>query len=915
MRESTLTTQEIESICNIISPKAIRAYFTKNPNGFSKIQSGFRPNALSDEKIVSCVTKNIDHPFISSFIKRRMDSCLQQLEKVQSKLQQEGDTPEESLLRALPESDFCEDVDLFFKICNEDYSPEYAALVKAALAIQANVKQDTTELQGEREYSATDTAEDELSAALNQLRIELESEKVSHGAARNSLAESTAAMDVLRQELDEASAQIALLEQKNQLIQAELNQFNQISKYADIESEETYNDAYPYTSICQVYLNYEEEPRLFRLADIKNGKITLFRKNEDETPFWGNRDRLFWANGPKEKGAIGVWQWNAEPNKSNPDTDYVTTLHNEAAQVIEVLELAECHTYEDLSRALTTTSFPAALGRKMLFVCQNTDRQVIGLLCSERDFDVIAGSMKLKSTVYTLPMFEILSADILTLAGKQIYGFTSLGMPQGLFEIKKPLAVVKETIIQRATSSALRQQGLSKKEAQNCQVFLRTLPCETIYQEIADAYSCSESKAQEYVAAFIAQADTYITADDIDLKTLAAALKRDAELVEKCKNLLTSEWEAERSKELQGAQKQLEEVECAVAVRRAEIVALENDYSSLQVKKVALQAEMEAQTELACAVEAKVEKRIAAARKNAADFICEMAFSSSGHMAESPVPASASTSDMLLDERSINCVPGEDISDIDSFIDELTENLKCIGYSETVAVSIAETIAFCMESGMPVVCGTNAHKIADCVAAMFDGSGAFSVMLSINQPNCTDICAAIQQKAANKKCVVVIGGAFDGLSLHAFNEIILRFEAWENAILIFSLNSVDAIMVPGQAWNLAMFVDGDFGLDNIETKQIVAHHTALVPGTRCTAGDIAEKRKQLKPLTSVVSHIALLNYAKYMAITNSSLKDDTQILLQITLHALSSARKELLLEKLSSMGINIEENKELTRYL
>lgn len=82
-----------------------------------------------------------------------------------------------------------------------------------------------------------------------------------------------------------------------------------------------------------------------------------------------------------------------------------------------------------------------------------------------------------------------------------------MGTPQSIYQIKSPMEVVKNIVIKRATRTRLRQSGLSVKETQHCQTFLRELPEETIYQEIMDAYGCTETEGREYLSAFIEQAD------------------------------------------------------------------------------------------------------------------------------------------------------------------------------------------------------------------------------------------------------------------------------------------------------------------------------------------------------------------------------------------------------------------------
>ncbi|MDR1706369.1 MAG: hypothetical protein LBR46_00020 [Prevotella sp.] len=893
-----LTEEEIVYVSRLVTPKEIRTYFQKHPKEFAKIRPGFRANSLSDDDTIALVCKNSNSPFVASFLKKWIDKWLLQIQESRNELDQKGASPQESLLLAISTSIFSDNIDLFFKISDEEYLVEYIALVKAALLLL-------------KDKSVVKESDNGVAVALEKL----EASELS--AVKEKNAELLALIEQLRQDLDAEVAQNIALAEKVQVMQAELDHFYELTKYTDTEAEDTYSNEYEYASICEVFLDYYSgQIWLSRLADIKDGKITRFTKNEVAPHYFKNRDRLFWKNGPREEGYIGIWQWNAAPNKSDPSTDYVTTAYADNAKIIEIIELSECRKYEDIAQALKSKIFSVTLGRKCLFVCRDNAGQIIGLLCNERDFDINNGNAKLKSTVYTLPRFEISSTDILTVAGKKIYGFTSLGMPQGVFQIRNPLDVVKDVIILRATSAVLRQQGLSKKEAQHCQSFLKNLPLQTIFQEIADAYACTEAEAQEYVLAFIEQADSYLAENDLDIGTLAVALDHNKELVNKCKDLLTATWESENAERLHYAQQQLDEIESAVTVQRMEVETLESSYRILQDKKAEVQAAIDEKIALVNDVERKIAERIAAARKNASDFICEMAFSTPAFATEEYSMPINSSLRMVLTTRRIDGIQGEEITDVDTFVDELADNLSAVGYNDIIATYMAQMITFCIENRLPIVCGTNALKIADCVAAMFGNLGAYTTSQSISQPDCSGICAAIQNESVDKKCVVVVNGVFDGLSLNGFNEITLQSEIWRNnVVLIFPLNGVTVNMIPSYVWGQTMFIDGDTGLDYMGTENISIHTTTVEFGIRCTSEETTSKRKQLKNLSSIISNTAMLNYAKFMAETDSTLKDNTQILTQITLHALSTGKKELLLRELSSIGIDLEANKEISRYL
>ncbi len=715
---SELTSDEVASICYLISAKEIRMYFQKNPKEFAKIRPGFRAASLSDDDAIALMCKNAARPFVASFLETRVRVWLQEIQDYRSDLEQSGASAEESILKAIPKSLFSKNVDLFFKVSGEKYPNEYVKMTKTAISllspsetsrVQENGTSNTAEYNEEPEVISVNVKNAELSELLSELQDKIKSEQSEHNVTKTAFAKLKEAKDVLQVNLDEVMSRERLITEKTTLMQAELEHFHQLSKYADTELAAIYNHEYEYTSICRVFYNSTGKLLLFRLADIINGEILKFVKNEDEPPYYGNRDRLFWSDGPKDDGYIGVWQWNAEPNKSDPDTDYITTTHNDNIKIIEIIELPHCHSYNEIGQYLLSNSFSSVLGSKILFVCQNANEQLIGLLCNEKDYDVNNGEASIRHNVYTLPQFEIATNDVLTIAGKKIYRFTSLGMPNGMFKTKSPLSVVKETILARATSAVLRRQGLSKKEVQHCQSFLKGLPLQTVHQEIAEAYSCTEETAQEYVQTFLEQSESYLTESDLDIETLAVALKRNKELVGRCKELLALEWEQENADKLRHAEKQLESIDNTVAAKNTEISNLETAYYDLRTQKEELQAEINKQIALADGIKNEIHSRITSSGEELSKFLAQYSM-------------------FLPTVQGIGAKDFDYGSVIDSEPDELTENalfdclkdnLEVAGVKErSKSAALSAFLLAAYSLGIPlVIAGFGAELIVDALSA------------------------------------------------------------------------------------------------------------------------------------------------------------------------------------------------------
>lgn len=929
---SDLSEEEINYICQQITPNRIRAYFKRYPKEFNKIFPGFRVTHLSDDNTIMLVRKNITKDFVTSFIRKQLGIWSQEIEEYRKELEEKGESPQRAMLKTIPQSVFVGNVRLFFKVTGEyeQYSEEYIALVESVLQLlnaKESEEKNTTEIL---EYRAEESAEhseikvlkekeNELSDEITRLRQVLEMEKATHSEAEKAMVDLSERNYVLESKLKSMKEQFETAEGKVAELQTELEKFRRLSKYADEETKEERSEEYQYTSICQIFSDYNGK-RCRRLADIESRKVRLFIKDEEEPPYFSNRDKLPLFDGPNTEGFIGVWDWSAVPNNKDQYRDYVRMQYNSSMKYIEVVELVECHSCEEISECLVGNTFPGITGGKVLFVCRTAENQMSGLLCGMRELEFYDGRVRMKKDVYILPQYTIDTGDILELAGKKIYRYLNMGIPQNIFQVKSPLKVVKDIVIKRATSAVFRQRDLNRKEAQRCQAFLKDLPEKTIYQEIVDAYGCTEKEAEDYIITFIKQADSYLTERDIDVETLGAALERNEGLVLKCKELLSETWKTENAEQLRMDQNKLEEVRKNVAEEQALYNTYQEQYSRVHGELERIQLEISRQEKLARDVEEKIAVRIAAARRDAADFISEMAFAMPNNMCVRNSVLEKDSNTMSVTYRKKKYIYGEQITDIDSFEEELADNLSKAGYDDNVAFQMAQMIVFAICNKMPVVCGTNAERIADCISAMFGEDGTCMIALPIGEPYCKALCDFIRQETKGTEKVFLVNGIFDGFSLNAFHEIKQCSEEWEhNAILVFPLNGINVEMISGYVWSQTIFIDGDIGIVDFEADTINAFHSSidfsLEYDAKYDKEDYQKKRRLLKQFRGIIDNTALLNYAKYLAATDATIEPDEMLLLQILLSAKASGKKEELLEIFTTIGFDIKSDKYIAKYL
>ena len=669
------------------------------------------------------------------------------------------------------------------------------------------------------------------------LRRELEAEKAARLEAEKRAAALSQGKELLEKDL--ASVKKRLEEEKRKA--SEMQPFSDLS---DSETEEG-NGEFKFTSICQVFTDHLGK-RCKRLADIKGGRVVPFSKTEGEPPYFANRDRLPLFAGPDEDAFVGVWDWSPHQNLKDARKDYIKMRYNDSARYIAVEELPDCHSCRDIAGYLAANLLTELGNGRVFFACKEVDGRVEGLLCTKGDFEFVqeesvsAGAW-LKKEVCTLPRYTVDARDILELSKKKFYRYTNMGTPQSVFQVKSPLEVVKEVVLARAASARLRKEGLTKKEIQHVQAFLKGLPGETLCGEIAEVCGCTEQEAKEYFSAFVEQADSCLRENDPAPKKPDGAVESGGKTAEECQV-------------------------CQSEEHRTEPAAVLPD---------------------------------------------------SGEVLQKP----ALTFSFTRGERKF--LPGGPIADGDAFEKALKGNLCLAGYEASAAGEMARRMAYALgmlvpaDTTIPVVCGANGERIARCLSAMWGGKGACHLTLPGGEDRCREICDFIDREtAAEGRGVFLINGVFEGGGSRAFHEIQQRArERGTDAALLFSLNGMDRGTVPGHVWSQAVFLDGDMGLEGFEAETLKSYGPLSQCDRKYDEALFGRKKELLGGCRGLVDNRALLEYARYLAVTESGIEPGGMVLTQILLSAGALGKKRELLEFLLSGGFDIKADESITRYL
>ena len=902
---SELSNDEIKYICERMSLPSVRYCFQKNPKEFNKIRPGFTVKKMTDEETLSFLIKYANKPFIHSIIQGAVKQWLSEIKEHRDSLEHEGFTAGEALLKTIPECVFCDRIELYFKLTEQAYTDDYLRLLNDALSL---VKKTSDIAQEEYNIELQNTEIERLNSEIQTLSKKLTEEKEHGDALQHELDGVNEQLQKNQRLLSDTTNKLRIAESTISDMKHELERYQALERYAGNEVSQPFVSNYQYVSIGQILYDYNDQRWIFRLADItESGEIVPFVADETIPHYFSNRDRLYWRNGPDTDQAIGVWNWNVTPRDTDPNKDYVETDFCNNIQLTQIIQLSNCEALDDVVSLLKNgISFQFSFNKLLLVYEENTI--LTGLLCSSSDFDRANDKIALKSDVYTLPQYSIKLSDTIDLAGIKIYRYLSLGIPQSIFQVRGPYEAVKSLIISRFTNANLREYGLSKKEVQHCRNYLTAIPTQAIIQELTLAYNCSNETAQEYIDGFISLADQYLSASDIDTTIISRAIQGNTELLDLCKQQLADEWKSENEKQLAKAESKLSEVLDAVEKNQNEIEQLAVERDKLADEMEQLQSALSQREQLASDVETKISMQIEKAKQNVADFISNMAFVSPLYSAVTSNGNQLSNQLSVFNSH-IDCAEGGEIDDVDTFEDELSENLTRIGYGNEQSIEIAQAISFCIFEKVPLVISENAKLIAQCLAAVLNGGNVSEVFVTVQGINIEDLSAAINDNL-NKvsPMVCLVHGVFDGYSINLFNALSNIMQSWDNVVILLSLEGTPSKMLMPGVWNRSIYIDGDRGF---EKKTVDSLHTFTVLDSLdlhdrtidMKSKEYKDARKSMKSFTDILSNTQIGMYSRYLAIYNASLNDSILILTQLIATARSIGNPDRLKELFQENGI------------
>ena len=617
-----LAQEEKANLCGIIGGRDFKELFKHNEREFQRIRKGFRAKSLTEELALSIAIANVDKPFIASWVNTRVQIWLDEIQENITMLEGEGSTHDIAFATTMLDSFFSHDVDLYLKLAgitmDEDSRSELRATMESI---------ESTRAKEDRNADRVKALEEEKQRLLVQIEDCQHSASLLRTEYEHRIQEIEQEKKVLGSSL--AAAQEKITELQTSLTVATSNENGYLSQYDDTDtsilppvgSEET-------ISLCNVISDYNGQKWLIRFADLShNGHYHIFHRNEELPPYFANRDKIFYKDGPSTDGFYGIWSWSAIPNENDSSKDYIISKYNVNLDAIEVLTIPEASTLEELIHLLKNGFGCQPHSRRIMFALYASKGQYMGILCSIKELNISNGNVSFAEDCIEVPVYEFSSDNILRLEnGLTFYRNAFAGLPNKLYQLKSPLDIVKNIVFSSISWSTYKTRGYTRAEYRSFKDFLGELPVEDIVQRIEAECRCSDSAAKELLDEFLSIVWKYVDGDSLEDDVILSAISASSELQERTKALIRADWEAENKGLLTDAQNELDLLNAKLEAANTSLAEAQDALRKTKLEEERISSVIAEKEKLAEDVETAVADRIQMARENAADFIAKMAF-------------------------------------------------------------------------------------------------------------------------------------------------------------------------------------------------------------------------------------------------------------------------------------------------
>ena len=381
-------------------------------------------------------------------------------------------------------------------------------------------------------------------------------------------------------------------------------------------------------SLCGVISDFNGQKWLIRYADLNNnGHYYIFRRNEDIPPYFMNRDKIFYKDGPSNDGFYGIWTWSAVPNENDPSKDYILSRYNTEIDAIEIVTITQSTNLDGIVSLLKKGIEYQPHSRRVMFSIYTSKREYMGILCTTKELNTVNGRTTISGDCIVVPVYEFTGDDIIRLNnGLFFYRNAFAGLPSKLYHLKSPLDIVKNIVFSSISWNAYKTRTVTRAEYRTFKDFIDAIPVDDITHKIGIACRCSNPAAKELLDKFLNIVWKYVDGDSLEDEIVRSTISANTELQEKTKALIRKDWEAENESLLTEARQELDLLRAELKSATENLNEVQEAFNKTKAEDERLSGIIAEKENLASNVEKAVTERIQKARENVANFIANMAF-------------------------------------------------------------------------------------------------------------------------------------------------------------------------------------------------------------------------------------------------------------------------------------------------
>lgn len=617
-----LTKEEKSTLCEIITGKEFKELFKSNEQEFLKIQKGFRAKSLTEQHALSIAITHIDKPFIAVWVNILVEHWLKEIEESISKLEEKGSSHGAALATTMLDSYFVNNIELYFKLTGNSFDMHACS----------DIYERMEDIKSERARNAETSNRIEAMEEENR-RLSEQVEAVQHSIDAVKI-ECEERVQEIEQDKNRLASLLAEAQAKISELQAAPSAFNSddadyIAQFDDTDiSILPSNNADEIVSLCGVVSDYNGQKWLIRYADLNNnGHYYIFHRNEDIPPYFTNRDKIFYKDGPSKDGFFGIWNWSAVPNENDASKDYILSRYNAELEAIELVNLTQATSLDELVNLLREGINYQPHSRKVMFAIYRSKGQYTGILCTAKELNVVNEKTRISEACIALPVYEFSGDNVIHLDnGLSFYRNAFAGLPSKLYYLKSPLDIVKDIVLSSISWDTYKAGEVTRSQYQIFKNFIDSIPVDDITRKIGAVCRCSNPAAKELLDQFLNTVWKYVDGGSLEDEIIRSAISVNIELQEKAKELIRQDWEKENESLLNEAQQKLDLLQNELKFAAKDLGKAQEAFNKTKAEDERLSGIIAEKEKLADDIEKAVAERIQKARKNAADFIASMAF-------------------------------------------------------------------------------------------------------------------------------------------------------------------------------------------------------------------------------------------------------------------------------------------------